>query len=119
VVDTHRHNLPSIRASWLPIAEGLAQSTDDPASQGDNVPDGHETKSTMHSVSAAHTISAEIRVYDKLFLKPNPSDVEKGQNVLDNLDPNPHERQARAVACERKTRRPISARARRLSLPRS
>jgi glutaminyl-tRNA synthetase len=42
----------------------------------------------MHWVSAAHAISAEIRLYDKLFLKPDPSDVEEGQDVLSKLNPN-------------------------------
>ena len=42
----------------------------------------------MHWVSAAHAISAEIRLYDKLFLKPDPNDVEEGEDVLDNLNPN-------------------------------
>jgi glutaminyl-tRNA synthetase len=42
----------------------------------------------MHWVSAAHAISAEIRLYDKLFLKPDPNDFAEGQDVLDNLNPN-------------------------------
>jgi glutaminyl-tRNA synthetase len=42
----------------------------------------------MHWVSAAHAIGAEIRLYDKLFTKADPSDVEEGQDVLDNLNPN-------------------------------
>jgi glutaminyl-tRNA synthetase len=42
----------------------------------------------MHWVSAAHAISAEIRLYDKLFAKADPSDVEEGQDVLSNLNPN-------------------------------
>jgi glutaminyl-tRNA synthetase len=62
--------------------------TYDPASRGGNSPDGRKVKSTMHWVSAAHAISAEIRLYDKLFLKPDPTDVEEGQDVLDNLNPN-------------------------------
>jgi glutaminyl-tRNA synthetase len=62
--------------------------TYDPASRGGNSPDGRKVKSTMHWVSAAHAISAEIRLYDKLFLKPDPSDVEEGQDVLSNLNPN-------------------------------
>ena len=62
--------------------------TYDPASRGGNSPDGRKVKSTMHWVSAAHAISAEIRLYDKLFLKPDPSDVAEGQDVLDNLNPN-------------------------------
>jgi glutaminyl-tRNA synthetase len=61
--------------------------TYDPASRGGNSPDGRKVKSTMHWVSAAHAISAEIRLYDKLFLKPDPGDVEEGQSFLDNLNP--------------------------------
>jgi hypothetical protein len=62
--------------------------TYDPASRGGNSPDGRKVKSTMHWVSAAHAISAEIRLYDKLFTKPDPNDVEEGEDVLDNLNPN-------------------------------
>jgi glutaminyl-tRNA synthetase len=62
--------------------------TYDPASRGGNSPDGRKVKSTMHWVSAAHAISAEIRIIDKLFTKADPSDVEEGQDVLDNLNPN-------------------------------
>jgi glutaminyl-tRNA synthetase len=62
--------------------------TYDPASRGGQSPDGRKVKSTMHWVSAAHAISAEIRLYDKLFLKPDPYDLEEGQDVLDNLNPN-------------------------------
>ena len=46
--------------------------TYDPASRGGNSPDGRKVKSTMHWVSAAHAISAEIRLYDKLFTKADP-----------------------------------------------
>ena len=62
--------------------------TYDPASRGGNSPDGRKVKSTMHWVSSAHAISAEIRLYDKLFLKPNPSDIAEGEDVLANLNPN-------------------------------
>ncbi|WP_348262129.1 glutamine--tRNA ligase/YqeY domain fusion protein [Telmatobacter sp. DSM 110680] len=62
--------------------------TYDPASKGGNSPDGRKVKSTMHWVSAGHAISAEIRLYDKLFTKPDPSDVEEGKDVLSNLNPN-------------------------------
>ena len=61
--------------------------TYDPASKGGNSPDGRKVKSTMHWVSAGHAISAEIRLYDKLFRKADPTDVEEGQDVLDNLNP--------------------------------
>ena len=62
--------------------------TFDPASRGGNSPDGRKVKSTMHWVSAVHAISAEIRLYDKLFAKADPYDLEEGQDVLDNLNPN-------------------------------
>jgi len=62
--------------------------TYDPASRGGNSPDGRKVKSTMHWVSAAHAISAEIRLYDKLFTKADPGDVPEGGSFLDNLNPN-------------------------------
>ncbi len=61
--------------------------TYDPLSRGGNSPDGRKVKSTMHWVSAEHAIGAEIRLYDKLFAKPDPYDLEEGQDVLDNLNP--------------------------------
>jgi glutaminyl-tRNA synthetase len=62
--------------------------TYDPASRGGNSPDGRKVKSTMHWVSAAHAVSAEVRLYDKLFTKPDPGDVAEGGTFLDNLNPN-------------------------------
>jgi glutaminyl-tRNA synthetase len=68
--------------------------TYDPASRGGNSPDGRKVKSTMHWVSSAHAISAEIRLFDNLFAKADPYDFEdapEGQpshDVLDNLNPN-------------------------------
>jgi glutaminyl-tRNA synthetase len=62
--------------------------TYDPASKGGNSPDGRKVKATIHWVSAAHAVDAEVRLYENLFLKENPSDVEEGQDVLDNLNPN-------------------------------
>jgi glutaminyl-tRNA synthetase len=62
--------------------------TYDPASRGGNSPDGRKVKSTIHWVSAAHAIPAEIRLYDKLFTKPDPGDFEEGESFLDNLNPN-------------------------------
>jgi glutaminyl-tRNA synthetase len=62
--------------------------TYDPASKGGNSPDGRKVKATIHWVSAAHAVNAEVRIYENLFLKENPSDVEEGQDVLDNLNPN-------------------------------
>jgi glutaminyl-tRNA synthetase len=62
--------------------------TYDPASRGGNSPDGRKVKSTMHWVSKAHALKAEIRLYGNLFAKPDPYDLEEGQDVLDNLNPN-------------------------------
>src|SRR6201987_5710076 len=62
--------------------------TYDPASRGGNSPDGRKVKSTIHWGSTAHAISAEIRLYDKLFTKPDPNDVEDGESFLSNLNPN-------------------------------
>jgi glutaminyl-tRNA synthetase len=62
--------------------------TYDPASKGGNSPDGRKVKSTIHWVSAKHAVDAEVRIYENLFTKEDPSDVEPGQDVLDNLNPN-------------------------------
>ncbi len=62
--------------------------TYDPASRGGNSPDGRKVKSTMHWVSARHAIAAEIRLYDKLFSKPDPFDFPEGGDLFDNLNPN-------------------------------
>ena len=46
--------------------------TYDPATKGGNAPDGRKVKATMHWLSAAHSLPAEIRLYNPLFAKPNP-----------------------------------------------
>lgn len=61
--------------------------TYDPATRGGDAPDGRKVKSTIHWVSAAHAIEAEVRLYDRLFLKENPDDVEPGVDFLSNLNP--------------------------------
>src|SRR6202158_4034642 len=60
----------------------------DPATRGGNAPDGRKVKATIHWVSAAHAVDAEVRIYENLFLKEDPSDVDEGKDVLDNLNPN-------------------------------
>ena len=62
--------------------------TYDPATRGGNAPDGRKVKATIHWVSAAHAIDAEVRVYDNLFSKENPNDVPEGQDFTANLNPN-------------------------------
>jgi glutaminyl-tRNA synthetase len=46
--------------------------TYDPATKGGNAPDGRKVKATMHWLSAAGSVPAEVRIYNPLFLKPNP-----------------------------------------------
>ena len=62
--------------------------TYDPATRGGNTPDGRKVKSTIHWVSAAHALDAEVRLYDTLFTKEDPNDVEEGQDFTANLNPN-------------------------------
>jgi glutaminyl-tRNA synthetase len=87
-----------LRNAYFVTAQSVQKSADgsivevhctyDPASRGGNSPDGRKVKSTMHWVSASHAISAEIRLYDKLFTKADPSDVAEGEDILSNLNPN-------------------------------
>ncbi len=62
--------------------------TYDPATRGGNAPDGRKVKSTIHWVSAAHAIDAEVRLYDNLFTKEDPNDVPEGVEFTANLNPN-------------------------------
>jgi glutaminyl-tRNA synthetase len=59
--------------------------TYDPATRGGSAPDGRRVKATLHWVSAAHAISAEVRLYDHLFHTPHPDDAEDFVTAL-----NPH-----------------------------
>jgi glutaminyl-tRNA synthetase len=59
--------------------------TYDPATKGGNAPDGRKVKATMHWVSAAHAMAAEVRLYNPLFTKPDPSGAE---NFAADLNPN-------------------------------
>jgi glutaminyl-tRNA synthetase len=62
--------------------------TYDPATRGGNAPDGRKVKSTIHWVSAAHAIEAEVRLYENLFKVENPNDVPDGKDFTVNLNPN-------------------------------
>jgi len=62
--------------------------TYDPATRGGNAPDGRKVKSTIHWVSAANAIDGEVRIYENLFTKENPGEVEDGQDFTANLNPN-------------------------------
>jgi glutaminyl-tRNA synthetase len=61
--------------------------TYDPATRGGNTPDGRKVKSTIHWVSAAHALPAEVRLYDNLFLKEDPNAIEEGHDFTENLHP--------------------------------
>jgi glutaminyl-tRNA synthetase len=59
--------------------------TYDPATKGGNAPDGRKVKATIHWVSAKDSIAAEVRLYNPLFLKPDPSG---GEGFTADLNPN-------------------------------
>jgi len=59
----------------------------DPATRGGNAPDGRKVKSTIHWVSAANAIDAEVRIYENLFSKENPNEVAEGEDFTANLNP--------------------------------
>ncbi|MGA8998509.1 MAG: glutamine--tRNA ligase, partial [Pseudolabrys sp.] len=59
--------------------------TYDPATRGGNAPDGRKVKATIHWVSATHSIPAEVRLYNPLFTKPDPSG---GESFAADLNPN-------------------------------
>jgi glutaminyl-tRNA synthetase len=62
--------------------------TYDPATKGGNAPDGRKVKSTIHWLSAAHAIDAEVRLYENLFTRENPNETKEGEDFTANLNPN-------------------------------
>ncbi len=61
--------------------------TYDPNSRGGWTNDGRKVKGTLHWVNAAVAVPAEVRLYDHLFIKENPEQVEEGQDFSANLNP--------------------------------
>jgi glutaminyl-tRNA synthetase len=61
--------------------------TYDPATRGGDSPDGRKVKATLHWVSAAHSADAEIRLYEHLFTRPVPGDVEENQDFKSSINP--------------------------------
>ena len=61
--------------------------TYDPATRGGDAPDGRKVKSTLHWVSATHSLPAEVRLYEHLFSKEDPDDVAEGEDFKSNLNP--------------------------------
>ena len=68
-------NIVEVRCEW------------DPASLGGNAPDGRRVKGTLHWVSAAHAVKAEVRLYDRLFTCEDPYRAEEGKDFISNINP--------------------------------
>ena len=61
--------------------------TFDPATRGGDAPDGRKVKSTIHWVSAAHSLPVEARLYDRLFRVEDPGHVAEGEDFTADLNP--------------------------------
>ncbi len=61
--------------------------TYDPMSGGGSSSDGRRVKGVIHWVSARHAVEAEVRLFDTLFTKEDPNDVEEGKTFTDYLNP--------------------------------
>jgi len=62
--------------------------TFDPETKGGYAPDGRKVQATLHWVSIKHACKAEVRLFDRLFNKENPYEVDQGQGFTSNLNPN-------------------------------
>ena len=60
----------------------------DPETRGGSAPDGRRVRATLHWVSINHAIDAEVRVFETLFMVPNPYDVPPGMEWTDFINPN-------------------------------
>ncbi|MDA3814195.1 MAG: glutamine--tRNA ligase/YqeY domain fusion protein [Candidatus Cloacimonetes bacterium] len=63
------------------------QCTYDPASKGGKSPDGRKVKATLHWISTAHAIDAEVRLYDRLITIPDTNNLEEGKTFMDFINP--------------------------------
>lgn len=61
--------------------------TYDPETRGGNAPDGRKVKGTLHWVSAQHALPVELRLYDHLFTREDPSSLKEGEDYRDLLNP--------------------------------
>lgn len=61
--------------------------TYDPATRGGDAPDGRKVKSTIHWVSARHSLPVEVRLFDRLFVTEDPNELEEGQDFTSNINP--------------------------------
>jgi len=87
-----------LRGAYLVTCTGVAKDpatgaiteircTHDPASRGGSAPDGRRVQGTIHWVSAAHSFEAEVRLYDHLFTRPDPSGDKEGRDFKEFLNP--------------------------------
>jgi glutaminyl-tRNA synthetase len=60
--------------------------TYDPTTRGGYAPDGRKVQGTLHWVSVNHALNAEVRLYDRLFNHPDPTDVKPGETFLSHLN---------------------------------
>jgi glutaminyl-tRNA synthetase len=63
------------------------RATYDPETRSGNAPDGRKVKATLHWVSAAHALDAEVRLYDTLFSAEDPEDIPEGEDFTLGLNP--------------------------------
>ena len=87
-----------LRYAYIIKCEKVIKNTDgniaeihctyDPTTKSGEPGAARKVKSTIHWVSATSTIDAEVRLYDRLFLKENPDEMEEGKDFLSNLNPN-------------------------------
>lgn len=61
--------------------------TYDPKSKGGGTADGRKVRGTLHWVSAAHSVKAEVNLYDRLFIKENPVDCDKNSDFKEYINP--------------------------------
>jgi len=61
--------------------------TYDPETRGGYAPDGRKVQGTLHWVSADHALNAELRLYERLFTRPDPMNVEEGKTYFDYINP--------------------------------
>jgi glutaminyl-tRNA synthetase len=61
--------------------------TYDPETRGGDAPDGRKVKATLHWVSAAQSLEAEVRLYDHLFTEPDPTEDKNGMDFKAHLNP--------------------------------
>ncbi len=59
----------------------------DPLTKGGDAPDGRKVKATLHWVAEEQAVPCTVRLYDNLFVKENPNEVEEGRAFTDNLNP--------------------------------